>query len=75
MSHFPEALRLVEKLNNEAGSRDSSVTRGALGGFHLEKSLLYKSSNRLLLLYIEDAAAEKRGPKQNAIFNGRVLYS
>lgn len=62
---FLEALRLVENLNDEVASRDSSVIRSALGVAHLDSALLWRTDEYDVVLYIESAAAHTRSKKQN----------
>lgn len=54
---FLGALRLVEKLNNETGSEQSRFTKGALGVFRLDKSVLSRADVLDVVLYIEAATA------------------
>lgn len=54
---FAEALRLVEKLDKNAASEDSSSIRGVFSVTHLDSALLPKAVEQDVLLYIKAAAS------------------
>lgn len=72
---FPEALRLVEKLNDEASSEDSSAAGGNLALTRLDNAVSLSADEHDVLPYIEAAAAQRKARKQNATLNGRFFYS
>lgn len=74
MRRLPEALRLLEKLNDEAAGKGSSATEAASGIRHLESSVLSDAAERDVLLSIEAAAAHSQGRKHNANFNAPAFY-
>lgn len=75
MCRFPKTLRLSEKLHDEAASENSSAIKVALGVTHHDNAILWRPYKKDALLYIEAAAANKRGRKRNAAFNDRTFYS
>lgn len=75
MLRFPENLRLVEKLNDEAASEKVSDTKRALGTTHFDHAFSLGAQAHNVLLYIKAAAADTQRRKQNANFKGRVFYS
>lgn len=72
---FPEAPRLVEKLNDGAASTDTRATKGALSAALLDSAFVSSAYKYCIVLYIEDAAAQTQGLKQSAGFNGSAIYS
>lgn len=74
MRRLPKALELVEKLNDEASSENSTVTTDGLRATRLENSLLSKAEEHDVLLYLEAAAAHTRVRKQNAGSDSRAFY-
>lgn len=54
---FSKALRLVEKLNDDTATEDSSATRCTLGATHLDSAALSSVDEYDMVLYIEAAAA------------------
>lgn len=75
MHRFPEALRVIEKLNDDAASDRFIPTRAALGVTHLHNPVLSSANEQNVLLYTGAAAAHTRARKQNAAFIGRAFYS
>lgn len=65
MRRSPEALRLVDKINDEAASSDSASARGDLGVSDLINAVPFTAEKHDVLLYIETAAAHIRGCKQS----------
>lgn len=62
---FSEALRLVEKRNDEAASSDSTGESGALGGTHLDSAVVFSSKEHDVLLYVDATDAHTRRWKHN----------
>lgn len=75
LGRSPEALRLIDKINDEAVSESSSATRDALSVTQLYNALLLKADKHDVVLYIKTAAADARGWMQKATLSGHALYS
>lgn len=73
MRRFPEALKLVKKINEEAAATDSTGKSG-LGVAHLDNMMLSSSEEQDLLLLIEAVAAHSALKKQGPTFNCCVFY-
>lgn len=63
LRRFSAALRLVEKIIDEAESIDSATARGALDFTYFDTAVLSSAEEYDILLYIEDAAANTRDRK------------
>lgn len=61
MRRFPEALQLIENINDEAASTDSGSAKGALSITHLDEAVLSSAEEHTVLLYTEAAVAHTRG--------------
>lgn len=72
---FPEALRLVGYLNDEAAGEDSSSTTDALGAIHPGSTVLSKADWHDALLYLQAAVAHMGNWKQTTTFKSRAFYS
>lgn len=68
---FSKALRLVEKLNNEAVSENCSGSREAFSVTHFQNAFFSSADEHHVLLYIKALAAHTESRKQTGIFNGR----
>lgn len=64
MHRFLKALRLVEKLNDEAASDEFSTSRSILTVTHLDKAVLSSQNEQGVLLYIEAAAPHTLGQRR-----------
>lgn len=74
MCRFPEALRLVEKLADEAASEDSNITMSAFRVTFPDNAVLPSADELKALLCSKAALTQTRVQKQNSNFNGRVFY-
>lgn len=61
MQRFPAALRLFEKINDEAAGTDSALAKRVLGVTDLDIAVLSSTEERDVLLYIEATAAHSQG--------------
>lgn len=79
MHRQPEALRLVEDLNESATADASHTGQSALGITHLDSAvLLTAEKNDLLLLFKEVAvhiSSDKTSANMPPIFNARFSYT
>lgn len=73
MCRFPNALKLVEQLNDEDASEDFIATKVAFGAAHLDNAVLSSCYEHDLLLCIEAGAAHTRSRKQDAIYIGHFF--
>lgn len=74
MPRFPEALRLVYKLDGKAASEDSTASRGTLRVSHLDNTLLSRAHENDVLLFIKAAEEHTRARKQNGALHDPEFY-
>lgn len=74
LRRFPAASRLVEKINDEAASSDSTTAGDYLDATHVGNAVRSCVEEQNVLLHIETAAAHTRGQKQTPASNERVFY-
>lgn len=74
MGRFPEALKLFEKINEEADAANGSG-EGALRTPHQYNATVFISEEQYVLLFIEAAAAQTKKKRHGQPFSGHVFYS
>lgn len=70
---FPEALSLVEGLDDEAASENSNASKWTLGATHFDNALFSAAVEHEGPLYIEAPEAYRRDQKQNTTFTCLVF--
>lgn len=75
MRHFPETLRLVKKLTDEAVSENYSATKDVSRVAHFDNTAHRRANEHDPLLYIETLAEHTWCQKLSLTISGRVLNS
>lgn len=75
MHRFPEALQLVENLDDEVASESSSDTRGAFSITRYDEAVFSSADKHDVLPYTKVAGAHKLKRNQKESFIGRAFYS
>lgn len=74
MRRFAKALRLCDKLDDDAASEDFSASKSALEASCLDYALLSRANENDVLLYIQATSAHRRDRKQNATIDSNAFY-